>query len=227
MALINDFLSLIYPRRCEACGHPLYRHEHHICNHCCISLPRENGRDPQELIRQLFAGRVPLEKAAALFCFSRSGRVQKILHAVKYQGQKDLASWLGAWYRREHEEVLRGIDLILPVPLHAEKLKRRGYNQSTCFAQGLSDDPMGLLNEQIVKRVKNTDSQTRKKQYERWESVEGIFAVLEPSALRNKHLLLVDDVITTGSTIEALWMALKDIEGLRVSVAAIAYAGKT
>lgn len=227
MALINDFLSLIYPSRCEACGHPLYRHERYICSHCRISLPREGGQNPQEAIGQLFAGRVPLEKAAALFCFGRGGRVQKVLHAVKYQGQKELASWLGNWYRREHQEVLGSIDLFLPVPLHAEKLKHRGYNQSVCFAQGLSDDPSLLLNEDVVCRVKNTDSQTRKKKYQRWESVDGIFEVRTPGMLRNKHVLLVDDVITTGSTIEALWTALEGVEGLRVSVAAIAYAGKT
>jgi len=200
MTLINDFLSLIYPRHCEACANSLFKHENYICNHCKLSLPKSNYHKifENELV-QTFAGRVPLEKTLCFYMFEKSGKVQKLLHAIKYQDQKELASFIGELYANdlEKENTHMSFDLILPIPLHKQKLKVRGYNQSEWFAKGLAK-----------------------------ENVEGIFNIKDRQTLVNKHILLVDDVITTGATIEAAWMALKDIEGIKVSVASIAFASR-
>lgn len=229
MALINDFLSLIYPRRCEACGDLLYRHERFICNYCHLNLPKSGYHlAPDNYLVQLFAGRVPLVNAAPLYLFEKGGKVQKLLHAIKYEEQKELAQYLGRLYSSEiNETLLKEADLILPVPLHPKKLKARGFNRSEQYALGLAAASGTEVDTQSVRRIKNTGTQTQMKQkFGRWENVEGIFEVTNPDFLANKHILIVDDVITTGSTIEAMWLALKNVEGVKVSLAGIAFAGK-
>lgn len=227
MTLINDFLSLIYPRYCPACGILLYQHENGICRLCHLKLPKSNFHlVADNKLSRLLGGRVPLEKTLCLYLFEKSGKVQKLVHAIKYKGQKDLARYLGRVLAKETEksETLSDFDLIVPVPLHPSKEKVRGYNQSVEFAKGLSEVLLIPLDEQAVFRSKASSTQTRKKKFERWENVEGIFRRNPASDLRHKHLLLVDDVVTTGATIEALWESLKDQEGLRVSLACLGYA---
>lgn len=226
MALINDFLSLIYPRRCEACGDNLFQHEHFICTHCRLNLPKSGyqGSTGNRLARTL-TGRVPLEHALSFYLFEKSGRVQKLIHAIKYQEQKELGEFLGRLYAEDllKNRELGGVDVILPIPLHRKKLKARGFNQSECFARGLSQGLSLPLDTVSLERRTETATQTKKKKYQRWENVDGIFEVKSQDALKNKHVLLVDDVITTGATIEAAWQALKAVEGIKVSVASIAF----
>lgn len=227
MALINDFLSLIYPVRCEACGNTLFAHERFVCNHCLLNLPKSNfHQDPENKLFQLFSGRVPLDWAGAFYFFEKSGKVQNLLHAIKYQDQKELAEHLGELYAADlvKDKQLENVDILVPVPLHKKKLKARGFNQSEHYAIGLAKALKKDMNSDALRRIKETTTQTRKKKYERWENVEGIFNVPDNSALANKHVLLVDDVITTGATIEAAWLALKDITGIKISVASIAFA---
>jgi ComF family protein len=229
MPLINDFLSLIYPRHCEACGNILFKHETFICNFCKLNLPKTDYHkiNSNELI-DLFAGRIPLKYAIANYQFEKKGCVQKLIHAIKYQNQKELAEFIGKNYANDLEktELKNEIDIILPVPLHKNKLKARGYNQSEWFAKGISNAlliPMDIVS---LQRISDTATQTKKKKYQRWENVEGIFKLTTDEYLLNKHVLLVDDVITTGSTIEAAWQALKLVSGITISVASIAFAGK-
>lgn len=227
MALINDFLSLIYPRSCPACGEILYGHEKRLCRLCLLTLPR-SGFHVQEnnALSLLLGGRVPLEKTLCLFHFEKSGKVQKLVHAIKYKGQKELAHYLGNLLGKDYQSAAlpATFDLILPVPLHPKREKARGYNQSRELAKGLSE-ALGLpILDHAVQRVKASSSQTRKKKFERWENVEGLFAKNPNADLKHKHLLLVDDVVTTGATIEALWQCLKDEEGIRVSLACIGFA---
>ncbi len=230
MTLINDFLSLIYPRRCEACGNNLFRHERFICNYCHLNLPVcDYHLDQENRLVQLLAGRVPVINGLCFYLFEKSGRVQKLLHAIKYQDQKDLGEYLGKTYASNLASLpqLSDIDMVIPVPLHRKKLKARGYNQSECYARGLADALKRELDVTSLERIKETATQTRKKKFERWENVEGIFALRSPEKLANKHVLLVDDVVTTGATIEAAWLALKQATGVRISVASIAFAPKT
>jgi len=229
MTLINDFMSLIYPRHCEACANGLFKHETYICNHCKLNLPKSNYHiNEHNELSQTFAGRVPLSNGLCFYLFEKSGKVQKLLHAIKYQGQKELAQFIGNLYAQElaKTKIKDEVDVIIPIPLHKKKLKQRGYNQSEWFAMGLATGLEKPLDIHSFERAHETSTQTKKKKYQRWENVEGIFKVNEQSTFVNKHVLLVDDVITTGATIEAAWLALKDIDGIKISVASIAFAAR-
>ncbi len=229
MTLINDFMSLIYPRHCEACANGLFKHETYICNHCKLNLPKSNyHKNDQNELSQTFAGRVPLTHSLCFYLFEKSGKVQKLLHAIKYQDQKELAQFIGSLYAQDlvKTKIKDEIDVIIPIPLHKKKLKQRGYNQSEWFAKGMATVLEKPLDIHSFEREHETSTQTKKKKYQRWENVEGIFKIKEQNAFVNKHVLLVDDVITTGATIEAAWLALKDIEGIKISVASIAFAAR-
>ena len=180
MTLINDFLSLIYPRYCEACGANLFKHEDLICNQCIITLPHSNYHllSVNE-INLLFAGRVPLVYALCIFNFEKSGRVQKLIHALKYQNQMGLGIWLGNYYANllKAKSILDDVDLLIPIPLHKYKLKQRGYNQSECFAKGLSEVFERPMLNNCILRLSETSTQTKKKKFERWQNVEGVFKI--------------------------------------------------
>lgn len=229
MGLINDFLSLIYPRHCEACAGNLFRHETFLCNHCVIGLPKSNFhlQATNELLRT-FEGRVPLKHGLSFYLFEKSGKIQRLLHAIKYHGQKELAEHLGSLYSQDLKDHMTHdpVEMVIPVPLHRNKLKSRGYNQSEWFAKGLSKGLYAEMRTDLLDRVADTATQTKKKKYQRWENVEGIFKLNEAKQLANRHVLLVDDVITTGATIEAACQELMKVEGIRISVASIAFAAK-
>lgn len=229
MTLFNDFMSLIYPRQCEACQELLFNHEKYLCSTCLISLPKaHNSLKKGEEIKLLLTGRVPFEHADFLFLFEKNGKIQQLIHAIKYENQKALAVHLGELFASETSilDTYQTIDALLPIPLHPAKLKKRGFNQSECFAEGIAK----VLNKPIFKnnlyRIKNTNSQTKKHKYERWENVAGIFGLRYQTELEGKHVLLVDDVITTGATIEAACEVLSPIKEIKISVACIAFATK-
>lgn len=229
MTLFNDFLSLIYPRQCEACGNTLLDEEKYICIQCLVNLPKsKNTIKRGNEILNVLAGRVLLESANYLYSFEKKGAVQNLLHAIKYQDQKELASYLGELLAKEMLEQVQSqtIDYLIPIPLHAKKQKKRGYNQSEFFASGISKQIHKPILTKILIRTIETSTQTKKRKYQRWENVEGIFKLQQPEQLQNKHILLVDDVVTTGATIEAAWQVLKEVEGLKISVASIAFAQK-
>jgi ComF family protein len=228
MALINDFMSLIYPVFCESCSRDLFKHEVYVCNLCKVDLPRSNfHKNSENELSGILAGRIPFDKAMSLFVFEKKGRVQNLLHAIKYKKQKELAEFLGKLYAEElyNDKAHEGMDVIIPIPLHQKRIKERGFNQSFYFAKGLSSG-LNLPVVQNLVREKETSSQTRKKKFERWENVEGIFDLKDADSLEGKHILLVDDVITTGATLEAAWNKLKEVEGIKISLAAIAFAKK-
>ena len=224
MSLINDFMSLIYQRLCPCCKGTLLLHETHICTACEVGLPKSSNHldGNSELIR-VFAGRVPLIKAYSLYRYQKSGKVQRLLHAIKYKGQKETAEYLGFLFATYllSSDTLSGMDGIIPVPLHRRRLKMRGYNQSEWFARGLATGSGIPLFTNMLERNVATSTQTRKKKYQRWENVEGVFRLPDPALLCNKHVLLVDDVITTGATIEACALAILEAAGSRVSIATI------
>jgi len=174
----------------------------------------------------MFWGRIPLYSAASYYYFAKQGKVQHLLHQLKYKGQKDIGTAIGKLYGTElmESELFSKIQCILPVPLHAKKLKKRGYNQSETFAQGLAQSMGADCPAGIVQRMVASETQTKKSRFKRWENVESIFTICNGSEIENKHVLLVDDVITTGATIEACAQALSKVPGVKVSVASIAYA---
>jgi ComF family protein len=222
-----DFYRLFFPRICGGCGEALAKGEANLCLNCRLELPltkfelfRNNPVD------RLFYGRVPLDFATSFLFFSKGEKVQNILHHIKYNNKQELAVFMGNLFaeRVAASEFLKDIGAILPVPLHAKKLALRGYNQSELFAKGLADKLELPLLPGTLKRMVNTPTQTKKSRIERWENVEDVFEVKAPDKIRHKHILLVDDVLTTGSTLEACAQALLAAIDCRVSVATLAYA---
>lgn len=227
--MLQDFLSLIYPRNCVACGNSLFKHEDQVCNYCYSNLPKTNfHKQSRNPVDALFYGRTPLLLASSFYLFQKKGSIQKIMHAIKYKHNKDLAVLVGKWYAEDLKEdpIISKADYVIPVPLHSKKFKMRGFNQSEEFAKGLADGLKTNLNTSVLKRKEFTETQTKKSKYERWENVEDVFELIAPETFKNKQVVLVDDVITTGATIEACCQLLQSIEGIKISVLSIAYADK-
>jgi ComF family protein len=227
MLWIGDFLALIYPKICVGCGNSLWRKEVVICHSCAYRLP-ETGfhMEPDNPVSQLFTGRIAVHSAAAFLLYNKGSRVQSLVHALKYKGRKDVGVYLGKRYgsRLKESPLFAGISLIIPVPLHRKKYMKRGYNQSERFAAGLGSAlgiPVDVHN---LVRTKATETQTRKSRFRRWENVADIFILRDPERLRGTHILLVDDVITTGATLESCITAFSAVPGIRVSIATIAAA---
>lgn len=229
MGLWNDFIALIYPRNCITCNNSLYKHENMVCNHCYVSLPKSNfhNEDNSELER-VFAGRVPVIKVGSYYLFEKSGKVQKLLHSIKYKSNVALAEQLGTWYAQTLKDCheISSADFIIPVPLHPKKQKQRGFNQSEEFAKGLSKELNIPLNTKNLQRNAFTETQTRKRKFERWENVKDKFELQNVNEFENKTVVLVDDVITTGATIDACYQALSKAPGVKISVLSLAYAKK-
>ncbi|QNF32682.1 ComF family protein [Adhaeribacter swui] len=227
--IFADFISLLYPQACLACQELLKHGEKAICTDCRINLPYTNSHlaaNPENELLQRFYNKVPIKYAFAYLYFTRSGRVQRLLHALKYQGHEEVGEILGNWYGADLKEsnYHQQFDLITPVPLHKQKLKIRGYNQSDSFAKGLGQILEVSWQSDVLKRTANTSTQTKKTRLERWQNVGELFQVVNPATIQNKRILLVDDVMTTGATLEACALVLLDAGAQEVSVAAIAAA---
>ena len=225
--LWEDFISLLFPRLCYGCGNHLMRNENLICTECYVVIPRTGYHTEKDNpVAQLFWGRCLIEKAAAFSFYNRGGRIRTLIHNLKYKGIKEIGNELGKIYglSLKSSGFTDDIDIIIPVPLHPSKKRIRGFNQSEIISNGISGATGLPVNIKSFLRVTVSGTQTRRSRYERWINVEGIFSVSDPEELRGKHILLVDDVITTGSTIESCTNELLRIEGVRVSVVALAYA---
>ncbi len=225
--MLSDFVSLFYPLTCVVCGNSLYRHETELCNRCYIDLPKSNFHFQQDNpLARLFYGRVAIHRAASYYLFHKSGSTQKLLHALKYKNKPEVGNVVGKWYGDElkHAPGFSDAELILPVPLHKNKLKKRGYNQSTAFAAGLSESLGIAYTAELLLRTADTSTQTKKGRFERWQNVENKFSVSNPDWLINKKVILVDDVVTTGATLEACAAELLKTQGVSVSIATIAFA---
>jgi len=225
--LWDDFISLLFPRKCYACGNHLVRNEKLICTECYVVIPRTNYHIlTDNPVAQLFWGRCMIEKAAAFSYYNKGSRIRKLIHSLKYKGIRELGYELGRIYglSLDSSGFMDDIDLIIPVPLHPEKERIRGFNQSEIISLGIADAANLPVEVKSLVRKKVSATQTKRSRYERWTNVEGIFEVIDPHAIAGKHILLVDDVITTGSTVESCVNELLKTEGMRVSVVALAFA---
>ena len=225
--LWDDVVSLLFPRLCYACGNHLLRNEKLICTECYILIPRTNYHlQDDNPVARLFWGRCRIERASAFSFYNKDSRIRKLIHNLKYKGIKEIGHELGMIYGRSlaGTDFLKEIDIIIPVPLHPSKKRIRGFNQTDTIAEGLSEAtglPVGIG---ILERTSKSDTQTRRSRYDRWVNVEGIFSVAGLERLEGRHVLLVDDVITTGSTLESCAVELLKVDEVRVSVAALAVA---
>jgi len=227
MGWINDFISLVFPRICAGCGNSLWKHEQVLCNLCEFRLPKTNfHREADNPVSRIFWGRARIESAAAFLYFNKGSRVQRLVHQLKYKGRKDIGIWLGKMYGRELLNIppFNTVRAVIPVPLHKKKYMKRGYNQSEQIAIGLSGPLNAPVNRFLLTRTKPTETQTRKSRFSRYQNVREIFTVYNPEAWAGSHLLLVDDVITTGATLESCVEALSAIPGVKVSIVCIATA---
>ena len=225
--LWDDFFSLLFPRLCYACGNQLMRNESLICTECFVVIPRTNYHFVEDNpVAQLFWGRCLIEKAAAFSYYNKGSRIRKLIHNLKYNGIREIGYDLGRLYglSLKTSGFINDIDIIIPVPLHPVKKRIRGFNQSETISMGIADATHLPVDLKSLARVLVSATQTKRSRYERWTNVEGIFQVLDSQTIMGKHVLLVDDVITTGSTIESCANELLRIEGVKVSVVALAFA---
>lgn len=204
--IINDFIALFYPRVCVACHASLIKGEDILCTSCLSQLPKTAyHRISDNPVSNRLAGRLPIQFASAFLKFRKGGLVQSLLHELKYNNRPEIGVRIGHLYGQEliDSGMQNNFDLIVPVPLHASRLRKRGYNQSAKFAEGLSAALGTDWEESISLRVSATNTQTHKGRADRWSNVRSAFSVAAIDKVAGKRILLVDDVITTGATIEA------------------------
>ena len=226
--MLADFIALRFPNICASCGKSLYKNEHSICTYCSYYLPKTNFHlDSNNPVAKIFWGRVAVHSAASYYGFNKGGKVQHLVHQLKYKGQKHIGSTIGKWYGHELKycDDFNTVNTVIPVPLHPKKQKRRGYNQSDPFAEGLAESMGAEADLKTLYRAHESTSQTKKSRFSRWQNVESIFQLKSTEPLQGKHVLLVDDVITTGATLEACAQTLLQVPEIKISIATIAYAG--
>lgn len=203
------------------------RNENLICTECFVVIPRTNYHYKEDNpVAQLFWGRCVIEKAAAFSYYNKGSRIGNLIHNLKYKGIREIGHELGRIYglTLKASGFTKDIDLIIPVPLHPTKERIRGFNQSETISMGIAAATLLPVDVKTLARIMSSPTQTKRSRYERWTNVEGIFKVTDSQTIIGKHVLLVDDVITTGSTIESCTNELLKIEGVKVSVVALAFA---
>jgi ComF family protein len=224
---IDSFFNILFPRSCVVCGGGLVKGEEFICTMCNSRMPRTNYHlQADNEVEQRFWGKVEIERATSYFFYTKGSDYRHILFNLKYHGYKELGEVMGRYIAREllDSDFFQGIDLIIPVPLHPQKKKVRGYNQSEWIALGLSRAsgiPMDLSS---LIRVVDNNTQTRKSVFDRWENVKDVFQVSSPENLEGKHILLVDDVLTTGATLLSCASVLTASSHIKVSIVTLAVA---
>lgn len=224
--MLNNVLNLFFPPICLACDSLLGDNEQTICTSCRHDLPLANFTDFEynEVTKRLY-GRVLLKYATALVWFSKKGMVQHLMHNLKYKGQEEIGKFMGSWLGYDlHNTPFTSVDVVIPVPLHARRLRERGYNQVALFGRELASALNVAYNDHILVKTKATKTQVFKARLLRWNSDDSLFSITDYKALKHKHILLVDDIITTGATLESCAQALSKIEGVTISVATMAIA---
>jgi ComF family protein len=225
--IFTDFISLFFPRYCFGCDGSLLKGEEIVCTSCMLEMPQTHHHQDQENPLKTRVGvRINAEYIMAMFKFSKSGRIQHLLHALKYKNHPEIGEMFGRVYGQQLKDVgfAKKFDLIVSVPLHPTRLRKRGYNQSEKFAKGLAEIlGIGYSDHLMVRNVK-TETQTTKTKLNRWENVSEVFRVKQSSDIKGKRILLVDDVVTTGATLEACGEALLKEGCSSLSIACIAEA---
>ena len=225
--MFSALFNLFFPEVCLGCQNILSDNEQTICSVCRHDLPVTNfHKTNSKHVKKVLYGRANLVDATALFNFNKKGLVQSLMHELKYKKQEQLSAFLGHWLGEElaESDLFKAIDMVIPVPLHPSKLKKRGYNQVEGFAKALAFHLNTLYVDDVLIKTKSSKSQVNKNRLERWQINNELFTTKNLDKITNKHILLVDDIITTGATLEACCMELNKAENVKISVATMAIA---
>lgn len=222
---LQHLFNLFYPDTCVCCDQYLLDQEKIICIECRLDLPFiETGNSTYNPLLETLKGKVIIEEGTSFLYYHPEGKVKKLIHQLKYKNNQKVGIFLGEWLGQKllETKAYNSIDYIIPVPLHKDKLRLRGYNQLTKFGETLSS----ILNikylEGILIRNTMAKTQTLKKRLDRFKSLVNNFSLINANLLKNKHVLLIDDVVTTGATLEACCNELLKVEGIKISVVTIA-----
>ncbi len=223
----NSVLHLLFPHVCNGCGSDILNEESLLCMRCLSELPETNFHlHSNNPVEKIFWGRIQLVSATAQYYFSKETRMQHLMHQFKYKGNKDLGRQLGYLMGNDllQSDRFKNIDALIPLPLFAAKEKRRGYNQAAVLCEGIAEIFEIEILKDVIIRTQHTETQTKKGRVERWQNIEGKFELINPGKIRNKNILLVDDVITTGATLEACGQELIKATDVGLSVATLCFA---
>lgn len=226
-AWTDALAHLFFPHNCAACGTELSQRNLCICTRCQLQLPETGfAALAGNTVEKAFYGRLPLMAAGSAFYFNKNAKLQRLIHLLKYSGRSDVGLHLGRLMGLQLAESVRfgNIDTLIPLPLYADKERKRGYNQASILCEGMAEILKLSVNERAIIRKRPTETQTKKGRGERWQNVEQSFQVQDHTDMENKNILLVDDVMTTGATLDACGQALRSVPGIGISVFTLAYA---
>jgi ComF family protein len=225
----ESILHVVFPHVCDGCGSDLLNIESRLCIRCLASLPETNFEmHPNNPVEKDFWGRLPIVSGSAHLYFTKESLVQHLMHQLKYRGNKELGVQLGRimGYALKSSNRFDKIDALIPLPLFPSKEKKRGYNQAKVLCDGIAEILNIPVLSNVIIRPQHTETQTKKGRIERWKNIEGKFKLIEPIAIQNKHLMLVDDVVTTGATLEACGNELLSANNVKLSVATLCIASR-
>jgi len=225
--MFKSIINLCFPKVCYACLNLLNDNTDTICINCRHDLPVTNFHfDNNDTVKKVLYGRAKVENGTALFRFEKKGLVQQLIHGLKYKGYENIGFFLGNWLGGELKTIknYNAIDIVIPVPLHKSKLKKRGYNQVEKFGQQIAKSLDIVYKDDVLIKITNTKSQVIKKRLARWNYSDTLFALQNETSIENKHILLVDDLITTGATLEACITVLNKAKNIKISIATMAIA---
>jgi ComF family protein len=223
---LNDFAHLFFPHVCEGCGTDVLGNDSILCAACFLKLP-ETGfiKEPNNPVERIFYGRIKVETACSAFYFTKHSLLRHLIVELKYRNNRDIGFYLGKLlgYQLSQTDRFNDVDVIIPLPLNPRKERKRGYNQAAIIAEGISSVWFKPILKNAVQRLIFTETQTHKDRVSRWQTMEGVFATADAASIEGKHVLLVDDIVTTGATLEACGEKILQIPETKLSIATIAY----
>ena len=222
-------LHMLFPHLCRGCGSDIISRASMLCARCISQLPTtEFHFHANNPVEKIFWGRLPLIAATAQYYFTKESLIQKLMHGLKYKGEKELGKQLGRLMGLDLQQTNRfnDVDALVPLPLFPARERKRGYNQATLLCEGMAEVLHLEVLQAVIARVQATESQTKKGRMERWMNIEGKFSLRQPERIHGRHLLLVDDVITTGATLEACGQELLKGGDMKLSIATLCFASR-